>query len=88
MVILQVKVRDFAILDPESDAPIAGNGDAPYAGTVASKLMDAPTRWAAHLLHVGSVNQGTQDILDPLHLICTHTSWVIVFEQGVQSFMI
>jgi len=44
MVIFIVQVEDFslALVDPERDPPVAGDGEAPCSLAVASELMDFP----------------------------------------------
>lgn len=87
MVVLQVQVRNFAVLNLKGDAPIAGNGDAPRPRTVPDKLVNPPSGRPAYFIDIGGMDQSAQDVPDPSYLIRPHTPGIIAFDKGLQPFM-
>ncbi len=69
MVIFIVQVEDFslALVDPERDPPVAGDGEAPCSLAVDSELMGFPGRDVAELPGVFHLLQKGQNVADPFH---------------------
>lgn len=64
MVVLIIEVKNFffALVDPECDPPIPGDGQAPYTLAVAGERMGFPARDVAEFLGVFHLLQEGNDV--------------------------
>src|SRR5438105_762287 len=87
MVILQIHVADFALLDVEGDTPIARRRNAPGSRTVAGQLMDAPTGRTDNPRDVLCSNQRRQDVAHAADQVLTDAAVVVIFDEAPQAAM-
>jgi len=85
MVILQVQVEDFALLNVEGDPPIAADGNAPGSGAVALELVNAPSGGTGNRIHVRRRNEHRQNVAEPLHEIGTKLAGIVVLNETQKS---
>jgi hypothetical protein len=87
MVVLQVQVADFSLLDNECDPPIAGCRNAPGSRPVAGELMDPPPRRTLDAFHIRSGDHRGQDIPDSVNQIVPDAAGIIILDEAFQAAM-
>src|SRR4051812_34183794 len=80
-VVLQVQVADFSMFKIEGQPPITADGNRPCPGTVAFKLVNAPTGRANNAAHVGSCDQHGQDVTQPPHEVGPELPAIVVLNE-------
>jgi len=57
VIVLQIEVADFTLLDLKGQPPIAADRNTPCPGAVAPELVNAPARRRDHAAHIGCCEQ-------------------------------
>src|SRR6185437_5084172 len=85
MVILQVQIANFTVLDIECDPPVARHRDAPCPFTISDELMDTPTRRPDHTIHILRRNESREDVPHPIHEVAPHPTVIVMFDEPPQA---
>jgi hypothetical protein len=81
MIILQIEVTDFSLLDSKSDPPVTRYGNTPRPGPVTRQLMNTPARWAANAVHIVSRNQDRQNIPYSIDEITPKAARIVILNE-------
>src|SRR6185312_11300022 len=85
MVVLQIEIGDFFLLDFKGQPPVATDRNAPCPGAVAHKLVDAPTRRAMQRLYVARRDHRRKHPSQTRSKIVAQFAAVVVPDKAQQS---
>lgn len=81
MVILQIQIAYFTVLDIECDPPVARHRNAPCAFAISAELMDTPTRRSNHTTHILGCNESREDVPHPIHEVAPDRTVIVMLDE-------